>query len=855
MRTTQANRYARWSAILAAVLAAGVLTIFIRRAWQAEQAKKDTPAAVPSSIEKTSQGFSFSKMNGDRILFTIRASNATEFKEGNVSVLQDVWITIYGAKGDRADEIRTHSCDYISNPDRMVCSGDVQMDLQSAEEVRRSIAAHLDPATGPNVVHVVTKAVTFSRDSGDSQTDAPVQFKFKGGQGSALGAIFHSGDGTLELRHDVHLTLTPATLGTSKHFDARAATRPAAPAAPVEVNCSSLDYHRETLLLLLHGPVLATQENERLPRGGINNGQPVIPIRGSRELRASLLTVNLDKEFHARRLTATGNSTSQPELRSTDTKGSGSISADQLILDLSPTGWAEHFTAVGDAQGEYKTATESDHISATRLNAEMVPKINQPRTLTAEGDVKVSSSRGASTRTIETAAAELDFVPGLPRRPGAPASYHPGSAHTLAPATVTWHEPAPGQPAGQQRVTRASGQRIEAAFDEHNKLRRLLAHGNTELDRDTPGKPRQTSTSQELAADFDTLGQWTTVDQTGNVHLREADRTAQAAREHVDRSSNIVTLTGSAEASDAATHTTADTIVFNQNTSDMRAEGHVLTTYKNDSAGVSGRPAGTSAAASSTKSAENSGMGASTNLGPEPAHISSEHLVGNSTSGQAIYTGHARLWQGDSTIEADQIELNRDARQLDARGNVRAVFLQVNAAPVGTNSSTQAGKNSGATSGGRKSAAPADAKPAQPDVMRIRSGTLTYWDLKHEAHLDHGFTGESQQGVITSQECELYFTAPTQPSAPGAGAAQRLDHAIATGNVVVRQTGRHATGDRGDYEPAQGKFILSGANPTIYDASGNSTRGRQLTFFLADDTILVESDEGSRVVTLYRVQK
>jgi lipopolysaccharide export system protein LptA len=855
MRTTQANRYARWSAILAALLVAGVLTIYVRRAWQAEQAKKDTPAAVPSSIEKTSQGFSFSKMNGDRILFTIRASNATEFKEGGVSVLQDVWITIYGVKGDRADEIHTHSCDYLSNPDRMVCSGDVQMDLQSAEEVRRSTAAHLDPATGPNVVHVLTKAVTFDRDSGDSQTDAPVQFKFKGGQGRALGATFHSADGTLELRHDVHVTLIPAGLGTSKHLDARAVAHPAAPAQPVEVSGSSLDYHRETLVMLLHGPVLATQQVERLPRGGADNGQPVVPIRGSRELRAGLLTVNLDKEFHARRLTATGNSDERPEVRSTDTKGSGSLTADQLILDLSPTGWAEHFTAVGNAQGDYKTAIESDHISANRMNAEMVPKINQPRTLTADGDVQVNSSRGASTRTIQTAAAELDFVPGPPPRPGAPPSYHPGSAKTLAPATVTWRDPSPGLPAGQQRVTRASGQRVEAAFDERHKMRRLLAHGNTELDRETPGKPRQTSTSQELAADFDALGQWTTVDQTGNVHLREADRTAQAAREHVDRAANLVTLTGSSEASDATTHTTADTIVFNQNTSDMRADGHVLTTYKSNPATTPAKPAGASPATSSATPAINSGMGASTSLAPEPAHITSEHLVGNSASGHAVYTGHARLWQGDSIIEGDEIELNRDARQLDARGNVRAAFLQVNAPPVGANSSAPAGKGTASLPAARKSAAPADTKPAQPDVMRIRSGTLTYWDLKHEAHLDHGFTGESQQGVITSQECELYFTTPTQPAAPGIGTAQRLDHAIATGNVVVRQTGRHATGDRGDYEPAQGKFILSGANPTIYDAFGNSTRGRQLTFFLADDTILVESDEGSRVVTLYRVQK
>jgi lipopolysaccharide export system protein LptA len=217
------------------------------------------------------------------------------------------------------------------------------------------------------------------------------------------------------------------------------------------------------------------------------------------------------------------------------------------------------------------------------------------------------------------------------------------------------------------------------------------------------------------------------------------------------------------------------------------------------------------------------------------------------------------MWQGDSTIEADQIELNRDSRQLDARGNVRAVFLQASSSLAPPASPAPGGRGNASNSAAHKPATPVDGKPAQPDVLHIRAGTLTYWDAKSEAHLDHGFTGESQQGVITSQQCELFFAPASRTIQPGAGsgagAGQRLDHAIATGNVVVRQTDRHATGDRGDYEPAVGKFILTGGNPTVYDGSGTSTSGPQLTFLLADGTILIDSEKGSRVVTHYQVQK
>jgi hypothetical protein len=48
---------------------------------------------------------------------------------------------------------------------------------------------------------------------------------------------------------------------------------------------------------------------------------------------------------------------------------------------------------------------------------------------------------------------------------------------------------------------------------------------------------------------------------------------------------------------------------------------------------------------------------------------------------------------------------------------------------------------------------------------------------------------------------------------------------------------------------------MSGGNPAIFDASEGTTSGRQLTFFLADDTIIVDSEKGSRTLTKHRVEK
>ncbi|HUK31298.1 MAG TPA: LptA/OstA family protein, partial [Candidatus Acidoferrum sp.] len=396
--------------------------------------------------------------------------------------------------------------------------------------------------------------------------------------------------------------------------------------------------------------------------------------------------------------------------------------------------------------------------------------------------------------------------------------------------------------------THISGQRIDADIGDHNQVRRLQGHAGTQIDRDLPGAARQTSTSQDFAGEFDPQGQWTSFDQSGNVHLRQADRTGQGSRAHVDRATDVVTLSGpAAEADDASSRTTADSINFNQRTNDVRADGNVRSTY-------TGKPN------ASVASANNSaGMGTALNLGSDPTYIASDHLTGNSVAGHAFYTGHARMWQGDSIVEADEIELNRPASQLDARGNVRAVFLSAasSSSPGGSNSATasKAAKPVSSVSRASSSTAKPAAKDSGPDVWHIRTAKLTYYDSESRAHLDDGFTAESHQGFISGQNCDIYFVPSTQRAENSVASAQRIDHAIARGHVLVRQEERHGTSERADYIAAEGKFVLSGGKPIFFDGDGNSVTGTKLTFFQADDRIVVESEEGVRTLTRHRVQK
>jgi len=199
----------------------------------------------------------------------------------------------------------------------------------------------------------------------------------------------------------------------------------------------------------------------------------------------------------------------------------------------------------------------------------------------------------------------------------------------------------------------------------------------------------------------------------------------------------------------------------------------------------------------------------------------------NSKTGRAVYTGHARLWQGASVMQADAIELLRPTRILNATGNVRAVFPQV----------PQPG-----------------ASPGSAPVWHVSSGLLTYWDTENRAHLEKDVYVQSADQKMRSPQLELYFTR-TGADKQGNGGTSQISRAVGTGGVVVEQGDRRGTAERGLYTAAEEKYVLSGGTPTLFDPVEGTTTGRELTFYRADDTIVVDSGNGLRTLTKHRVQR
>jgi len=768
MKKSQAAKYARWSAAAALLCAGLTLAVYLRRDWTRLVETRNAPPAAPVNVERQSTHLMFSKGEGTRTIFTVEASKSIDFKGLNTSDLEGVKVTIFGKDGARHDTFETHSCRYSRDTGDIVCAGDVEIVLMSREEWEGAAGRLGTPGT----MKVETRGVSFSRASGEARTDQEVRFRFADGKGRAVGALYRSEEGTLELKRDVRLQLEPApgrTVGAGR-------------SGPVEVRGARMEFRRDEGTMFLAGPAEARTESDRLTAPG--------------------MLLELDADLHAKRLSARGSGKEGlPEFTSRRGAGTQRLSAEEIVAEFAPDGWVARAEARGQVRGESERAGETETVHAQNAAMVLMPRLNVPRLLVLKGGVDArtrGAGAGQDRRKLTTEELRIAFS-------GTPRGSRPESAETVGPGRLEWNEQAlPGHAAR----TLLEANQLGLRFDAGGKPRRLEAQGNVRTEKTVDGSTRQTATTEKGSAELQPNGGWSRIELSDNVQLNEAQRSARADRATFERSDQSATLTGHASVRDAASQTSAQKLTFWQSTGELRGEGNV-------------------------RSSDLSARSGTVHLAPAQANLRADRLEGNSKTGRALYSGHARLWQGQSVLEADSIELLKNERMLNAAGNVRAVFPQA------------------LRNGGRSTSSAGIPSPDQaPVIWHAFSGRLSYWDGENRGRLEQNVVVEAPEQRMSSGALDLYFSRGNGTAQGG----QQIRRAVGSGGVVVEQGQRRATAERGEYTSADGKFVMSGGSPTIFDAVEGTTTGRQLTFFLADATIIVDSENGSRTLTKHRVE-
>jgi lipopolysaccharide export system protein LptA len=303
-----------------------------------------------------------------------------------------------------------------------------------------------------------------------------------------------------------------------------------------------------------------------------------------------------------------------------------------------------------------------------------------------------------------------------------------------------------------------------------------------------PGDEPQTSKSDELRARFTPEGVLATAEQWGQFYYQGGQWQAQAGRaDHAGPGSPIV-LTDQPVLWDASSRTTARRMEFLEESGQLRAEGDVRTTRK---------PA----------------AGASDGLGSgEPVQLAAERVQAWPEEGRARYEGQARLWQGENRLAASVIELIDEPGKLTANGEVSALFVEASTAE-------KSGK---------------DRRP-----VRVTSDRCVYVAADRRAVFEEQVTARNDFGTLHTPRLEVFLSA----------GGSRLERAHADGGVRIEQGSSLASSEEGEYRPDAQTVVLWGGTPTLSDPQRGSTTGARLTLFLADDTLLVDSGEGTRTVT------
>ena len=826
MRRSEAARYARWSAAVALVLAGITTVVYLKRGYIRHIERKQAPPAAPADVTRQSNGINFKKNDGTRTIFQVQASKSTDFKGQDASLLEEVVVTIFGKAGDRHDVIRTHSCQYDQKSGDITCDGDVRIDAMSAADAE--LAERNPSLAEARATRVETRGVTFNRATGLASTNERATFSFPSGTGDGIGLQYNSDEGTLRLLHDVRLRLTQAPATTAKKTGVSAAVDPKA-GQDVRVKGSSLDFSRDSRLLHLLGPTEAETAAERLTAGE--------------------LTLMLDDDFRAQTLIASTSGADRPRVVSTKPGEELNLESDSLTAHFVPEGWITKLDAAGHVTGFRKNAAGEDAMTGDTGTLTFWPRFSQPKELNVNGNavLRTKEEKTGDTRTLQTAAFRMDFSGGKEHQ-----SSKPLTAETLAAGTMEWTDSATQGGVIVPVRTQLQADKLAMTFtDATGKPKEVHANGNVRTERWLTGHPVQTATAATGTALMAQNGGWSQMDLQGDVKLKEGDRSGQGDHAVFDRAAQTATLTGHAIARDATTLTQARRIVFTQNTGDIFADGGV-------------------------RSTDFSAKSSAVQLAPAPANITADQLHGNSKTGRALYTGKARLWQGDSVLEANSIELLRDTHVLNAAGNVRAVFPQAAGGPA-IGPSAQSAKSPSFNPPTRPVNA-SQGSPKKSQLWHTSSETLTYNDVEGHARLEKNVVVQSADQKMRGPVLDLYFTkdpaaaaanatqaagnanpvnanAAPNSAAPALAGSRQISRAVGTGGVTVEEGDRRAVADRGEYSADSGKFVMTGGKPTLYDGTSGTTTGTQLTFFLADDTIIVDSENGSRTLTKHRVQQ
>lgn len=597
----------KWFAIAAVMLLLVVASFFLAGRWSVPHIQEKAKEKLGVEVKSKTSGFSFSKSEAGRTLFTVQAAKAVEYKAGGRAELHDVTIVLYGRDSTRFDQI--YGSDFIYDPQTgdIQANGPVEIDLEgNAEGPARPDQA--PPRELKNPIHLRTSGLTFNQKTGFASTRERIDFRLPRATGSAMGASFDSKTGALVLQSQVAVRSMghQDTLITAHHAVLTKNPRQAVlDSAKMEASSRTLESAKLTAFLRNDNSIermLATGEVR------ISTRNPN-PAASRVEVRADEGDFAVEHENQIRSGVLSGG----VQLESIASNGARDAvgRAARMQLHFGANNRIAKIEALDDVHF-LQRSPDRQRGSDMELIADRVDLFTD-----RAGDLSSAKTQGA---------ARIEIVPA-------------NSAQAAAPG---------GDGARSGSKTTITAGAFEARFDSGSQIKSL--HGEPDAKIVSTGQPERISTSQTLDIAFNRTSKTSSgiesVLQQGGVRIVEEKREAVAQSARYTPANELFTLAGSPRVSDPGTMTTAQVIRMDRASGDALAENEVKTTYTE----MKEQPQGALLASG------------------DPIHITARSMTARRANGTARYSGGARLWQAANIVQAQTIEFNRDSRTMLATG-------------------------------------------------------------------------------------------------------------------------------------------------------------------------------------------
>ncbi len=608
------SRLRYWFAAAAIVVVVVVAGFYLYGRFRGLRTLSSLPTTkLPPEIEQSTQGFSLSKSEGGRTLFTVRAASATQYKQGGRAELKDVNIVVYGREANRFDQIYGSSFIYDPQSGDVTAQGVVHIDLEgNAQGQQRPDQS--PPQELKNPIHLMTSGLVFNQKTGNAHTPERVEFRVPQASGWAQGATYDSKRNELMLDRDVHLTISgddPATITATHALLTKTPLRALLYQAHIQRQDSTLDTGELALFLREDDSIdhiVASGGVRSLTRGStelaVNAPSAVVQLREqSAEMRQAILSGGVS-------FAATGASTM--------------------------SGTAQTVTMAFGAHNQLQKVHAQGNVRLLQP-PQAPPSRQQPALQRAKAEVALPARSGQS---MELTADAIDFwlQNGKQLRRAETSS---GAQITLTPQNG-----APGE------RTVATAGKFYAVFGGDNRIRSLEGKPEARVISYIPGQPERVSTSETVEATFGPRGGVASVQQTGNFHYRERlpggiDREAWAQSAAYSPETELLNLQGAPRIVEGGMTTTARVIHLNRRTGEATATNEVKTTYSE----LKPQPGGALLASG------------------DPIHVTARAMLAQRAASVAHYSGDARLWQGANIIEAPTLDFDRGTRTVLAQGS------------------------------------------------------------------------------------------------------------------------------------------------------------------------------------------